>query len=253
MLRGLFVGLVAWLPAGGAVAADPLDGDGIVEMIFDPWSSRLAATETAKFDRLAGVLSQIPGSRLQILVGDTGDAAMHRFLAARLAVVEAELARRGLAGERVRQDRPLGLERMVALRVLRPAPPPEPPPTPPPAPPPAPPMAASPAVAEPQSLLPSPSPGATALPPPVARQDMWTAPAGRHLKAVLEDWAQRGGWTVVWQSDRDYPIEATASFTGDFTDAAQQLISALANVAPAPFGSFYKGNRVLLVHSGEGR
>ena len=79
-LRGLLVGLVAWLPPEGAAAAAPLDGDGIVEMVFDPWSSRLAATEAAKFDRLAGVLSQMPGSRLQVLVGDSRDAAMHRFL-----------------------------------------------------------------------------------------------------------------------------------------------------------------------------
>lgn len=217
--------------------------DGLVELVFEPSSSRLAAAESAKLDRLAAFLGQRPEARLQLVAYDARDNALRRFLAARRTVVESELARRGIAAETISAEGSPGLERMVALKLLLPDPSP-PPPSP----------AAVP-TGQPQSLLPpSPAPVPPAEPPPpVVVAEMWTAPAGRHLKAVLQDWAGRAGWTVVWQSDHDYPLEATASFSGDFTEAARQLVAALATVAPAPYANFYKGNQVLVVHSGEGR
>jgi len=73
------------------------------------------------------------------------------------------------------------------------------------------------------------------------------------LRDVLREWGERAGWTVVWQSDHEYPVEASADFSGDFTEAATQLFEGFATVAPAPFAHFYKGNHVLVVRSGEGR
>jgi len=258
-----------------ALAPDLVDRDGAIVIAFEPWSSRLAVSEGAKLDRLAELLRRTPGARLQILVANVNDGALQRFLAARLAVVDGELARRGYAAQTVRQDRSTGIGQVVALRLVVPEPPAMPvqipvetvasplpaastggpqsilpssaAAAPPPPEPPPPPASLS---APPPAPPPPPPPPA---PPPVVVQEVWTAPAGRQLKAVLDDWAGRAGWTLVWQSDHDYPLEASASFTGDFTDAAQQLVAALATVAPAPFANFYKGNRVLVVHTGEGR
>lgn len=81
----------------------------------------------------------------------------------------------------------------------------------------------------------------------------WQANAGRSLRAVLEEWALMAGWTIVWRSDRDYPLEASAQFSGAFTKAASELLDGFAGAAPAPLGHFFKGNQVLLVDSGEGR
>ena len=260
-------GLLALMSQALAVEPNPLsttvsdvaDSDGAVAIVFDPWSSRLAAAEGAKLDRLAALLRQTPGARLQIVVADAKDGAWQRFLAARLAVVEGELSRRGYAAQRVHQERSTGINQVVMLRVVVPDPPAAPLQIP---------VATASsslpaaAVGAPQSILPAPAavsppsgppPAAPSAPPAVVVQEVWTAAAGRQLRAVLDDWAGRAGWTLVWQSDRDYPLEASASFTGDFTQAAQQLVAALAAVAPAPFANFYKGNRVLVVHTGEGR
>ncbi|PKU22817.1 toxin co-regulated pilus biosynthesis Q family protein [Telmatospirillum siberiense] len=92
--------------------------------------------------------------------------------------------------------------------------------------------------------------------PPVVEaevEELWIAPVGQSLRTVLKDWGSRSGWTVVWQSDREYPIDAAATFSGDFTKAASQLFEGFSTAVPVPSAHFYKGNRVLLVESGEGR
>lgn len=89
--------------------------------------------------------------------------------------------------------------------------------------------------------------------PPVDAEEVWIAAVGQSLRSVLREWGDRAGWTVVWQSDREYPIDAAATFSGDFITAASQLFDGFATATPAPSAHFYKGNHVLLVESGEGR
>ena len=47
----------------------------------------------------------------------------------------------------------------------------------------------------------------------------------RTLRGVLEDWAARAGWTLVWNAGRDYGLGAAASFGGSFLEAADLLLS----------------------------
>ena len=57
---------------------------------------------------------------------------------------------------------------------------------------------------------------------------LWTVNRARHetLHDVLEDWAARAGWSVVWRLERSYAIGADASFTGAFLDAVDLLLAA---------------------------
>ena len=88
-----------------------------------------------------------------------------------------------------------------------------------------------------------------ALAPPVqtAIQEQWTATDGAALSATLTGWAQRAGWTVVWETDDDFRLAAGATLDGDFPTAAGSLIEAFSHARPRLRAIFYGGNRVLRV------
>ena len=46
------------------------------------------------------------------------------------------------------------------------------------------------------------------------------------LRAVLEDWGVRAGWSVIWAARRDYAVRADAAFEGGFLDAVDSLLAA---------------------------
>ena len=47
----------------------------------------------------------------------------------------------------------------------------------------------------------------------------------RTLRGVLEGWAARAGWTLVWNAERDYVVGAAAAFEGGFLEVADLLLS----------------------------
>ena len=75
----------------------------------------------------------------------------------------------------------------------------------------------------------------------------WEAPRGETLRSLLSQWGEVSGWTVVWKLDKDYQLEAGVVFRGTFTEVASAIIRTFARAVPAPIGTFYKGNRVLVV------
>ena len=79
----------------------------------------------------------------------------------------------------------------------------------------------------------------------------WDAVSGSTLRQLLLDWGNKAGWTVVWKLDRDYNLEAGVIFTGTFTEVSAALIRSFARATPAPVGTFYQGNRVLVVNTQE--
>lgn len=79
----------------------------------------------------------------------------------------------------------------------------------------------------------------------------WLATEGSSVRALLTEWGDKAGWRVVWSTDREYILEAGAMFRGRFMDVSSALIRSFARVRPAPWGTFYKGNRVLLVTTQE--
>ena len=78
--------------------------------------------------------------------------------------------------------------------------------------------------------------------------DRWTADPVRHgtLRGVLEAWAARAGWTLVWNAERDYGLSASASFGGNFLEAADLLLSGPAT-RRALDARAYTANRHLVV------
>ena len=79
----------------------------------------------------------------------------------------------------------------------------------------------------------------------------WEAKIGDTLRGLLMQWGEKAGWTVIWKLDRDYHLEAGVIFRGTFTEVSGALIRSFARATPAPIGTFYKGNRVLVISTQE--
>lgn len=79
----------------------------------------------------------------------------------------------------------------------------------------------------------------------------WYAEEGQNLKALLTKWSEESGWRLVWNTNRNYILNAGAMFRGRFADVSSALIRAFARARPAPIATFYEGNRVLVVETME--
>ncbi|MBR5129731.1 MAG: TcpQ domain-containing protein [Alphaproteobacteria bacterium] len=79
----------------------------------------------------------------------------------------------------------------------------------------------------------------------------WEARTGDTLRSLLTKWGEKAGWTVIWKLDRDYHLEAGVIFRGTFTEVSGALVRSFARATPAPIGTFYKGNRVLVISTQE--
>lgn len=89
------------------------------------------------------------------------------------------------------------------------------------------------------------------IPMPVVEEvEEWRAVAGKTLQEVLAEWSEESGWALAWQSERDYPLRASASFYGDFETAAGNLLRAFSVAEPPVRATMYRGNRVIVVTTG---
>ena len=81
----------------------------------------------------------------------------------------------------------------------------------------------------------------------------WAVDPARHrtLRGVLEDWAARAGWTLVWQAREDYGLGAAAVFGGGFLEAADILLSGPATRRTLDVRA-YAANRHLVVDDADG-
>lgn len=79
----------------------------------------------------------------------------------------------------------------------------------------------------------------------------WVVANGQTLREVLQNWCNKEGWDLVWTTSREYPIEASAVFKGRFVDVASALVRNFGRATPVPYAKFYKGNRVLVISTGE--
>lgn len=69
----------------------------------------------------------------------------------------------------------------------------------------------------------------------------------RTLKAGLERWAQGSGWRLIWELGIDYPIEAPATFDGNFEQAVSAVMRNMAHADVPPKAILYRGNQVVRV------
>ncbi len=79
----------------------------------------------------------------------------------------------------------------------------------------------------------------------------WLAEEGQSLKDLLTQWSDEAGWRLIWKTNRNYTLNASAMFRGTFADVASALVRAFARARPAPIATFYKGNRVLVIETME--
>ena len=86
-----------------------------------------------------------------------------------------------------------------------------------------------------------------------AANDAWTVAPGEHrtLRGVLESWAARASWTLVWNAERDYVVGAAATFEGGFLEAADMLLSGPMTRRTLDARA-YRANRHLVVDDADG-
>ncbi|MCT4552431.1 MAG: toxin co-regulated pilus biosynthesis Q family protein [Alphaproteobacteria bacterium] len=75
----------------------------------------------------------------------------------------------------------------------------------------------------------------------------WVAKEGLTLREVLEEWSEETGWEILWQTDREYPLRASAIFRGRYKDVTSALIKSFSKAFPPPYAKFYLGNKVLVI------
>ena len=73
----------------------------------------------------------------------------------------------------------------------------------------------------------------------------------RTLRGVLESWAARARWTLVWNAREDYALGAAAVFEGGFLEAADVLLSGPATRRTLDVRA-YAANRHLVVDDADG-
>ena len=87
-----------------------------------------------------------------------------------------------------------------------------------------------------------------------APDDSWIVEAGAHktLRGVLESWVRQAGWTLVWNSARDYAVGSSpeqagnAVFHGGFLEAVDQLLAG--DMTRRTLSALaYKANRHLVI------
>lgn len=79
----------------------------------------------------------------------------------------------------------------------------------------------------------------------------WEAEEGDNLRELLTKWSAMAGWKLLWQTNRNYILNAGVMFKGNFADVSSALIRAFARARPAPIATYYKGNRVIVVETME--
>lgn len=81
----------------------------------------------------------------------------------------------------------------------------------------------------------------------------WSAQRGDSLHKVLTEWARRAGVELQWRSEYDYPMEASASFSGDFEDAVRGVLAGFESARPQPVAELHSnpsaGQKILVVQA----
>ncbi|MFL9876669.1 TcpQ domain-containing protein [Paraburkholderia megapolitana] len=112
------------------------------------------------------------------------------------------------------------------------------------------------------SALPTPSPASIAPTVSLSPSETVISPAvpdttpqeshqlvgGVPVQSQLREWAKTAGWSLIWNVTPDWIVPNDATYTGDFPDAAAQVIKDLAANGADIRGDGYSGNRTFVVH-----
>ena len=78
-------------------------------------------------------------------------------------------------------------------------------------------------------------------------QHQWRVVGGSTLAATLTAWGRRANVEVVMLTDREYRIESSHTYTGEFLDAVRALLFGLGHLSYAPVGEVLDDGRMLVV------
>lgn len=84
---------------------------------------------------------------------------------------------------------------------------------------------------------------------PADQTRLWAAMSGSTLKDTLETWAQAAGWKVVWDTETNYGLRASATFAGTFVTAVTDIVDTIHLNNPELTVTMYTGNRVVHVQT----
>ena len=54
-------------------------------------------------------------------------------------------------------------------------------------------------------------------------------PSDRRLSIVLQRWSAQANWQLVWEAERDFPVEVRVVLEGSFTDALKEVMKSLSD------------------------
>ena len=78
-------------------------------------------------------------------------------------------------------------------------------------------------------------------------QHRWRVAGGSTLAEILAAWGSRANVEVVMLTDREYRIESSHTYTGEFMDAVRTLLFGLGHLPYAPVGEVLDDGRMLVV------
>ncbi|VVE69940.1 type IV pilus assembly protein [Pandoraea anapnoica] len=89
-------------------------------------------------------------------------------------------------------------------------------------------------------------PATAPLPSPTA-MELALQPSDGRVSQAVRRYAERNGWQLAWEIERDFPIEYPATFRGDFLGIVEQIVRSLQNTDAPIRVKVYEANRVLRV------
>lgn len=54
-------------------------------------------------------------------------------------------------------------------------------------------------------------------------------PSDRRLSIVLQRWSAQANWQLVWEAERDFPVEVRVVLDGSFSDALKEVMKSLSD------------------------
>lgn len=82
---------------------------------------------------------------------------------------------------------------------------------------------------------------------PVKPAMVWTLETGRFVGQELKAWGEKANWKVIWSMTKDWTVPASTSFSGEFSEAAADVIKTLAANGAMVHAQFYEGNKTMVV------
>lgn len=70
----------------------------------------------------------------------------------------------------------------------------------------------------------------------------WFGAKGSSLRDVLADWSGKANVELYWDSEFDYPLQATVVVSGSFEEAVTKILEGFDSAQPRPLGRLHKNN-----------